>query len=90
MFDNLKVGEDVNNDKDLDDAGDNLVVNENFGNTSVTASHDKAGNLVDDGDFIYVYDAPALDSRLRQRELTAPPENCRSDCRSSCGECIRS
>ena len=44
------------------------------GSTSVTAVYDKAGNLIDDGEFIYVYDAPALDSRLRQRELIVQAE----------------
>jgi len=35
-FDNLKVGYDNNSDDDIDDAGDDLVVNESFGSTSVT------------------------------------------------------
>ncbi|MGH8674170.1 MAG: hypothetical protein ACREVG_07665, partial [Burkholderiales bacterium] len=30
---------------------------ETFGSTSVTVSHDHAGNLVDDGSYRYVYDA---------------------------------
>ena len=40
-----------------DDAGDDLVVSRTFGSTSTTFSHDDAGNLVDDGTFVYKYDA---------------------------------
>jgi hypothetical protein len=32
-------------------------MDESFGSTSVTVSHDKAGNLIDDGTFEYQYDA---------------------------------
>ena len=39
------------------DAGDDIIVDENFGSTSVTISHDHAGNMIDDGTFRYVYDA---------------------------------
>ena len=56
-FDNLKVDYDVNDDDDIDDAGDNLVVNEGFGWTDVTVSHCDAGNLIDDGHLVNVYDA---------------------------------
>jgi len=51
-FDDLKVGYDVN-----DDAGDNLVVDEAFGSTDVTVSHCDAGNLIDDGCRVFIYDA---------------------------------
>ena len=43
--------------RDIDDAGDDIVYNDNFSSTSVTVSHDYAGNLIDDGMFRYVYDA---------------------------------
>jgi len=64
-FDNLKIGYDTQRDQygsvkaddDIDDAGDDLVVNETFASTSVTVVHDDAGNLVDDGVFVYQYDA---------------------------------
>ncbi len=56
-FDNLKIGYDSNADDDLNDAGDDLVVNTDFSSTSTTFAYDDAGNLVDDGTFIYVYDA---------------------------------
>jgi len=56
-FDDLKVGYDVNDDDDIDDAGDNLVVDEAFGSTDVTVSHCDAGNLIDDGCRVFIYDA---------------------------------
>jgi len=59
---NLKIGYDNNADDDIDDVDDDLVVDEAFSSTSVTVSHDHAGNLIDDGTYRYGYDAPALDS----------------------------
>ena len=56
-FDNIKVGYDVNDDDDLDDAGDNLILDEDFSSTSDTFAYDDAGNLVKDSQFIYTYDA---------------------------------
>jgi RHS repeat-associated protein len=56
-FDDLKVGYDENDDDDIDDVGDKLVADMSFGSTSTTFSYDDAGNLVDDGTFIYTYDA---------------------------------
>ena len=56
-IDNLKIGYDVTGDDDIDDAGDQVVINETFGSTSVTVSHDDAGNLIDDGLLDYTYDA---------------------------------
>jgi hypothetical protein len=52
-FDNVVIGYDT----DADDAIDDKVMDESFGSTSVTVSHDKAGNLIDDGTFEYQYDA---------------------------------
>ena len=34
-----------------------ISLDETFSSTSVTVSHDHAGNLIDDGAFRYVYDA---------------------------------
>jgi hypothetical protein len=62
-FDNFKVGYDNNSNWSLDDAGDSLLVDENFDSTDTTAAYCKAGNLIDDGKFQFVYDAPALDTR---------------------------
>jgi RHS repeat-associated protein len=56
-IDNLKIGYDNNADDDIEDVGDDLVLSETFASTSVTVSHDHAGNLVDDGTFVYKYDA---------------------------------
>jgi len=56
-FDNVKVGYDQNADDDIDDVGDWVVRNFTFAGTSVTVSHDHAGNMIDDGTFVYVYDA---------------------------------
>ena len=44
-FDNIKVGYDVNGDDDLDDVGDNLVLDQDFSSTSDTFAYDDAGNL---------------------------------------------
>ena len=57
QFNDLKIGFDDNGDGDLDDVDDDLVVDESFDSTSKTVSHDKAGNLIDDGTHQYVYDA---------------------------------
>jgi hypothetical protein len=65
-IDDLKIGHDVNDDDDLDDAGDDIMFSETFASTSKSPAHDHAGNLVDDGRLIYRYDASALDS-LRGR-----------------------
>ncbi|HNU46998.1 MAG TPA: RHS repeat-associated core domain-containing protein [Phycisphaerae bacterium] len=56
-FDNLKIGHDNNTDGDLADAGDDLMIDEGFGSTSVTFTYDNAGNLVDDGHLVFYYDA---------------------------------
>jgi len=56
-FDNLKVGHDNNANDRINDAGDDLFVDEAFGSSSKSVVHDKAGNLVDDGAFWYKYDA---------------------------------
>jgi RHS repeat-associated protein len=56
-FDNAKIGYDNNGDRDIADAGDDIAWDQSFGATTDTVSHDHAGNLIDDGDFRYVYDA---------------------------------
>ncbi len=57
IFDDAKIGYDNNADADIDDPGDDIVWSEDFGSSSVTAYHDHAGNLIDDGVYRYVYDA---------------------------------
>ena len=58
LFDDLRIGFDLNSDGDIDDVGtDKVVFDENFSSTSVTYTYDDAGNLVDDGEFVYYYDA---------------------------------
>ena len=56
-FDDLYVFHDINTNGSYDAGTDELFRNENFGSTSTTFAHDDAGNLVDDGTFVYVYDA---------------------------------
>ncbi|MBE7456587.1 MAG: RHS repeat-associated core domain-containing protein [Planctomycetia bacterium] len=56
LFDNLKVGYDADDDDDLD-GSDDVVIDENFAATSVSPTHDDAGNLTKDADYAYVYDA---------------------------------
>jgi hypothetical protein len=51
--DNLKIGYDNNGDDDIDDAGDDVIINESFSSTSRSVSYDHAGNLIDDGNFQY-------------------------------------
>ncbi|GAG04515.1 unnamed protein product [marine sediment metagenome] len=57
VFDNLKIGYDNNSDDDIDDAGDDVVVDEDFSSDNQSISYNKAGNLVDDGKFWFKYDA---------------------------------
>jgi len=60
-FDNVKIGYDTECDQcgstkaddDIDDAGDDLVVNEDFGGTGKSIAYDDAGNLVDDSTLEY-------------------------------------
>ncbi len=71
---------------DIADAGDDIYYGDSFTSTSIilNADHsdgtaddwDKNGNLLDDGTYKHTYDAPALDSRLRQREPVSQPETC--------------
>ncbi len=71
-----KIGYDNNSDDDIDDARDDIVVDEDFSSDRVTVSHDHAGNLIDDGTFCYVYDSwnrlvavrPSKDMRLGSSE----------------------
>jgi len=56
-FDALKIGYDNNADDDIDDAGDDLIRDETFQETTTLTGYAHAGNLVDDGTFRFVYDA---------------------------------
>jgi hypothetical protein len=79
-FDNVKVGYDNNSDDDINDAGDDLVWDENFGSTSVTVSHDHAGNLIDDGMLRYTHDAWNRLIKVQQA-ADRTREQCKSGCR---------
>lgn len=50
-FDNIKIGYDNNADNDIDDAGDDLVKNEDFGGSSAAPIYDHAGNPIEDASF---------------------------------------
>jgi RHS repeat-associated protein len=67
-FDNCKIGYDNNNDDDIDDPTDDLVWNEGFGGTSKTPAYDHAGNMIDDGTVVYVYDAWNRLVKVRSKE----------------------
>jgi len=58
-FNNLEIGYDDNDDDDIDDAGDDIVRDEDYDSPTgaTTTHHDHAGNLIDNGMFRYVYDA---------------------------------
>jgi RHS repeat-associated protein len=56
-FDDLKIGYDLNRDDDIDDVGDYVILVEDFSLTEQTIAYDNAGNLIDDGTFVFIYDA---------------------------------
>ena len=66
-FSNVKIGYDNNADGDIADAGDDLVLSETFAATAYALNADhsdgtddawcRAGNLIDDGQMRYSYDA---------------------------------
>ena len=56
-FDDFEVGIDNNSDGDIDDAGDDVQIDDDFSSTTMSLSYDDNGNLTDDGLFKYVYDA---------------------------------
>jgi len=64
-YPHLKIGYDTNAVNDISDAGDDLIVNEDFGGSSYTVGHDHAGNLIDDGNYMFVYNAWNLLVRTR-------------------------
>ncbi len=49
-FDNLKIGYDNNTDNDIDDLGDDVVLNDAFDGTSVSPTYDDNGNLTKDAE----------------------------------------
>ncbi|MFO0839721.1 MAG: RHS repeat-associated core domain-containing protein [Phycisphaerae bacterium] len=59
QFDDFKLGIDNSSprDGDFDDAGDEIVIDDNFNSTTTNLAYDDNGNLTDDGVFKYVYDA---------------------------------
>ncbi|MCG3130994.1 MAG: hypothetical protein FLDDKLPJ_01769 [Phycisphaerae bacterium] len=52
----MKVAYDSDDDDIIDDPGDDIVIGEDFAGTSVSPTHDDAGNLTKDADYAYVYD----------------------------------
>lgn len=56
-WDGLKMGYDKNTDDDIDDLVDAVVIDEDFSSNVQSFSYDDAGNLVQDGEFTYTYDA---------------------------------
>ena len=63
-FDNFKVGYDNNADGDIDDAGDDIQIDDNFDDpgggvtwNKITLAYDANGNLTDDGLYLFTYDA---------------------------------
>ncbi len=56
-FDTVRIGYDNNGDGDIADGGDDIIWDEEFGGTICTVKHDDAGNLIDDCEFVYIYDA---------------------------------
>ena len=57
---------DNNADGDFDDAGDEILISDDFNSAAITLSYDDNGNLTDDGIFEYDYDAW---NRLRLAKL---------------------
>ncbi len=68
LFDNCKIGYDQSGDDDIDDPTDDVVWNEGFGGTTKTPAYDHAGNMIDDGTFVYVYDAWNRLVKVRAKE----------------------
>jgi hypothetical protein len=66
-FDNFKVGLDNNSDDDIADAGDDILVSDDFGSNVISLSYDNNGNLTNDGVYKFEYDAW---NRLRKTILT--------------------
>ena len=57
QFDDVKVGFDNNADGDIDDAGDDIQIDDDFNTNVITLSYDNNGNLTNDGLLKYEYDA---------------------------------
>ncbi len=68
LFDNCKIGYDQSGDDDIDDPTDDVVWSEGFSGTTKTPAYDHAGNMIDDGTFVYVYDAWNRLLKVRAKE----------------------
>jgi RHS repeat-associated protein len=66
QFDDVKLGFDNNGDGDILDAGDDVLVDDNFNSNQTSLSYDDNGNLTADGVYNYVYD---FKNRLRKAQL---------------------
>ena len=67
QFDDFKVGFDNNSDGDIADAGDDILVDDDFNSNAATLTYDDNGNLTNDGVHKFAYDAW---NRLRKAILT--------------------
>ena len=67
QFDDFKVGFDNNSDGDITDAGDDILVDDDFNSNQTTLTYDDNGNLTNDGVHLFEYDAW---NRLRKAILT--------------------
>ncbi|MFO0838003.1 MAG: hypothetical protein U1D55_05705 [Phycisphaerae bacterium] len=76
QFDDFKLGIDNSSPKDgdFDDAGDEIVIDDNFNSTTTNLAYDDNGNLTDDGVFKYVYDAWNRLVKVTWR-IKSPPSN---------------
>ncbi len=66
QFDDVKLGFDNNGDGDILDAGDDVLVDDDFNSNQISLSYDNNGNLTADGVYNYEYDAW---NRLRKAQL---------------------
>ena len=57
QYDDFKVGLDNNSDLDIDDGGDEVVINDDFSTNVISLSYDNNGNVTDDGINKFAYDA---------------------------------
>jgi RHS repeat-associated protein len=67
QWDDFQVGLDNNGDGDIADAGDDILVSDDFNSNQVSLSYDNNGNLTNDGVYKFEYDAW---NRLRKAILT--------------------
>ncbi|MFO0838005.1 MAG: hypothetical protein U1D55_05715 [Phycisphaerae bacterium] len=76
QLDDFKLGIDNSSPKDgdFDDAGDEVVIDDNFNSTTTNLAYDDNGNLTDDGVFKYAYDAWNRLAKVTWR-IKSPPSS---------------